>query len=123
MVTPEFCPEKSSATSELMGWTVEDPETTTLPVNPEAELLVPPHAAPMRAMAAVREMAPKKRANLCMEPPFPDFRGRCPNPFLGRGFEARGVREASNPLPGKPPVGWRRLLGLGGEPTTAKLSR
>src|SRR5438094_7590543 len=84
------------------------------PLNPlEFEVLPPPHAAASSTTAATAAVAAIHRLNLRMLPPsVRDNRWCGPRSrILGRGFEARGgYREASNPLPGKPPLG--RLLGL-----------
>lgn len=71
--TPEFWPEKFSATSEEMGWTVEEPDTTTFPVTP----LLPPlplfpelllHAAATIDKAATAATTPGLPILLTMPP-------------------------------------------------------
>src|SRR5437899_3282451 len=72
----------------------------------------PPHAAAKSTTAATAAVAAKYRLNLRMHPP--SFLSWCrpPSPDPREGLRGEGgQREASNPLPGKPPHG--RLLGPG----------
>src|SRR6266545_8425102 len=54
--TPELSSEKSCATSELMGCTVEEPDTTTFPERPPVAFLLE-QAAPNRATAPTARSA------------------------------------------------------------------